>query len=153
MGIESQPLGERLFPEISFYWEWLNNQLRTVLIHATGLCLSSLGYECKISSDCYIINITGFRGVAIGNYCLAFQFMFFFSSLILISPFPARVKLWSIPLGLTAIQALNVFRFVGLSLVIVHFPGWEVKMHNYFFNTSVLVVTLVIYMKLLSKYG
>lgn len=151
IGIESKPLEERFFPAASFYWEWLNSRLRIVLLHATALCLSLLGYDSIIENN-YIITIPGYRGVGIGNYCLAFQFMFFFTCLILLSPLPVRVKLWSIPSGLLTIQALNVFRLVGIHLVIIYLPGWEEKLHDYFFNIAVLAVTLLIYMRLLSRY-
>ncbi len=152
IGMESQPLEERFFPTISFYWEWLNDQLRIALLHATRLCLSLIGYQSVITHD-YIITIDGYRGVAIGNYCLGFQFMFFFACIIILSPFSLLVKSCSIPFGWTLIQGLNVFRFVGLNLAIIHFPGLEDKMHDYLFNAAALAVTLLLYMKLLSKYG
>jgi exosortase/archaeosortase family protein len=152
IGEESQPLNERFFPQLSFYWEWLNIQLRVLLLHVSKECLNLLGYPSVITDD-YIINIIGYRGVAIGNYCLAFQFMYFFTALVLLGPFSIRVKLWAIPLGCVLIQAVNVFRFVGLCLVIVHFPGWEEKMHDYFFNAAALAVALLVYMKLLSRFG
>ncbi|HXH19629.1 MAG TPA: hypothetical protein VNJ07_11165 [Chitinophagales bacterium] len=152
IGIESEPLENRMFPQLSYYWEWLNNQLRIGLIYVTRLILSVFGYESEITNN-YVLTVTGYRGIAIGNYCLAFQFMFFYSSLVFISPVPARVKLWSIPAGCLMIQALNVFRFVGLHLVIIHLSGWENKMHDYFFNGAALILTLLMYMKLLSRYG
>lgn len=152
IGTESQPLEERFFPAISYYWEWLNNQARIMLLHATGFALSVTGYETAISADQYTLNIIPYRGVSVGNYCLAFQLMYFFVCLITISPLPSRVKFWSIPAGLIAIQTMNIFRFVAMHLVIVHFPGWEEKMHDYFFNAIVLALLLLLYKRLLSGY-
>jgi exosortase/archaeosortase family protein len=153
MGAESQPLEERFFPGLSYYWEWLNNQVRIMLLNATAGVLSLSGYETAISSDRYVLNIINHRGVGVGNYCLAFQMMYFFTCLIIISPLTLRVKLWSIPLGLVVIQSLNVFRFVAMHLAIVFFPGLEERMHDYFFNAIALAVLLILYSILLRRFG
>ncbi len=123
-----------------------------MLLHATGFFLSLLGYKSVISNDNYILNIVNYRGVGIGNYCLAFQLMFFCTCLLFLSPIQLRVKLWAIPLGLMIIQALNIFRFVALHMTIVNLPGWEEKMHDYIFNVLVLIIVLVLYFKLLLRY-
>lgn len=55
--------------------------------------------------------------------------------IMLIFPGPWKHKLWYIPLGLIIIQFINVFRVVGLALMIIPWPQHFHFFHDYIFKT------------------
>lgn len=55
--------------------------------------------------------------------------------IMLLFPGPWKHKAWYIPLGLIVIQFINVFRVVGLSLMIIPWPQHFHFFHDYIFKT------------------
>ena len=55
--------------------------------------------------------------------------------IMLVFPGPWKQKLWFIPLGLIIIQFINVFRVVGLALMIIPWPQHFHFFHDYIFKT------------------
>lgn len=149
LGTESTPISERMFPPLSIAWEQLNNGLRHGLIAIASAVLGLMGFT--VYDNGYTMGIPGYMTLSIGNYCLGFQLMFYFTALIVISEMNWKTKLLAIITGLIIIQLLNLIRIVGLNLLVVYHPDWTALSHDYLFNILVLGVILSYYYYLTKK--
>lgn len=150
IGEEQEPLDERMFPALSAQWELLNNFVRKHLLIASEWCLRQLGYETVMADD-YFLRVEGYGGIALGNYCLAFQILYYFTSLVVIAEMPLTRKIWGMAAGLILVQLLNILRITGLILVDVHSPKLMFLSHDYFFNLPVLGLLLLFYKTLIDR--
>lgn len=150
IGEESVPLHERHIPAISAPWEALNDWLRTTLLHISNGILHLLGYETQLVNN-YILRIAGYGGISLGNYCLGFQLMYYFSMLFLISEMTWSKRVFGVVVGILLIQALNVMRITGLILIDVHAHNLLFLSHDYLFSAIVAVVLLFFYWWMLKE--
>ncbi|MFN8288228.1 MAG: exosortase/archaeosortase family protein [Chitinophagales bacterium] len=146
VGVESVPITARTIPALSRVWETINEGLRQVLLAATQSLLHVFGYGALIRSPYIWIKNYEYAGsMAVGNYCLGFQLMFYHTALTLISKVSPLKKAAYILLGLFAIQALNVLRLAGLMLVKIYSPAQLWLAHDYVFVIPVLALLLYFY--------
>ena len=148
IGEEAHPLESRMFPAISAVWEDFNDFYRTVLLQSTEMVLKVMNYETTLSNN-YKLKINGYGGVAVGNYCLGFQLMYYFSMLVLVAEMSKTRKTFGIVAGLIIVFVLNVMRIAGLNLMSVYCPSLLAFTHDYVFNFGVFGVLLILYNKFL----
>ena len=147
LGEESVPLSRRLIPLVSSWWEELNNFMRSIVLHGSEWLLNRLGYESMNSG--YALRIKGFRGIALGNYCLGFQLMYYFTALIAISGMTGARKTAAILTGIPTVMLLNMVRIATLCIIVAYYPSLRVLLHDYIFNILVLGVLFIFYFLLI----
>ncbi len=143
LGVESQPLNERFFPWVSTEWEYLNNEVRWIVLDGAEVVLNRFGYTTENSG--YLLNIKDNQGIALGNYCLGFQLMYYFIMLVIISPFGSIKKIIASVSGIAITIFLNIFRIAALCWLVVYKPSLMAISHDYIFNVAVLGVLMVFY--------
>ena len=107
-----------------------------------------MGYSSvKVGNS--ILKIEGYRGVSVGNYCLGFQLMYYYSMLILVSDMLPKKKLIGLPSGIILTTFLNIIRISALNLMTVYTPNWMFVGHDYIFNFGVFAILMLVYYKLM----
>lgn len=149
LGIESKPISERFFPRVSTEWEYLNNEVRWIVLDGAETVLNAFGYSTENSG--YLLNIKDKPGVALGNYCLGFQLMYYFIMLVIIAPFGFVKKILASVSGIFITIFLNIFRIAALCWLVVYHPSLMAVSHDYIFNIVVLGVLMVFYFFLVRK--
>jgi exosortase/archaeosortase family protein len=148
IGEEKIPLDKRYFPALSAAWDKFNYNIVLFLADQSVGILKTMGYDAHYQGR--IVWVQGFKGVAIGNYCIGVQLMYYFSMLVLISEMSINKKFIAIPIGIIITQTINIFRIVGLTLVCVYIPKYTVIFHDHIFNIIVFG-TLISFYYLLVK--
>ena len=148
IGEEKIPLDKRFFPVISAVWDNFNLNIVKFLVSQTESILNLIGYTSY--SHERLVWIEGYNGIAIGNYCIGMQLMYYFAMLVVVSEISFKNKLIAVPVGILITQTLNIFRLVGLSLVTVYLPNMIFLFHDHIFNIIVFG-TLISYYYLLTK--
>ena len=152
VGAEAQPIDTRIWPWLSIHWQHANNVLKAILTYCSLKVLLVLGYKAYMEGN-DLLQVVGYGGVGIGNYCLAVELMVLFVALIISYPATLLNKLWFVPVGLILIQIVNVFRIVGLCLLKVHSPNYMEFNHHYTFRFIVFVFILALYYWFIKRYG
>jgi len=63
-----------------------------------------------------------------------------FALLMMLYPGPWKKKLWFIPMGVIIVHLTNLFRIIGLSVVVIHWPSeWNFS-HDYLFRPFFYVI-------------
>lgn len=78
--------------------------------------------------------------IAINYGCSGLKQMIQFALLMAIFPGPWRHKLWYIPLGVFIVHLTNLFRIIGLAVVLVSVPDYWKFSHDYLFRPFFYVV-------------
>ena len=146
-GEEHVPLQERMIPSLSYHWESLNNAVRHIVLHGSESLLNILGYITENTG--YALRVKGERGLALGNYCLGFQLMYYFAMLVLISSLNYRTKFLAVISVAPIVIVLNIFRVAILCLVLINRPAMLPVIHHYVFNGIVLGILLGYYFALI----
>jgi exosortase/archaeosortase family protein len=81
----------------------------------------------------FVNNLQAYVDVSPG--CTSLKQWMHWLFIMLLFPGPWKHKLWYIPLGLVFIQFINVFRVVGLALLIIPWPQHFHFFHDYIFKT------------------
>jgi exosortase/archaeosortase family protein len=149
LGEEKVPIQQRLVPPLSRLWEALNDSVRVVLLNVSEWVLHLMGY--KTFNDGYVFGTEGYGGVALGNYCIGFQLMYYFTFLVAISDMSGKRKAFGLISGLLIIQTLNIIRLVGLNFLIMYKPEWIALSHDYIFTITVLGIMLIYYYYLINR--
>lgn len=149
LGIESKPISERFFPRISMEWEYLNNEVRWIVLDGAETVLNVIGFSTENTG--YLLNIKDKPGVALGNYCLGFQLMYYFIMLVIIAPFSFIKKIIASVSGIAITIFLNIFRIAALCWLVVYHPSLMAVSHDYIFNIVVLGVLMMFYFFLIRK--
>ena len=139
----------RLSPALSELWEKLNNAMRWLVLSGSELLLNVTGFNTM--NDGYVLRIKEKSGVGLGNYCLVFQLIYYFSMLILISGLTKWKKLAAILTGVPIVIILNIIRFAALCFIIVYYPKLMKLSHEYLFNAIVMGALMVYYLFLIRK--
>ena len=150
IGEEKEPVDQRIFPALSAQWESVNNWLRILLLEASDFLLQSAGHKTQLIEN-YILRIEGYGGIGLGNYCLGFQLMYYFTMIVLVSGFSFRKKAVGIISGILALQFLNILRISGLVWIDAFAPRLKFISHDYIFNIAVFGLLLLFYWKLLKR--
>ncbi|MDX2002988.1 MAG: archaeosortase/exosortase family protein [Chitinophagales bacterium] len=150
LGEELIPIEQRMFPELSAVWESFNVWLVTLLVNTSHFILQVLGYQVYASGrDLWIGQVPG---VNVGNYCLGLQLMYYFLLLMLVSGFNRKYKAVAMIGGILLINALNIVRIAGLTVISFEAPKYLFLAHDHLFNILVFV-SLFLFVYFLIKYG
>ncbi len=149
LGEEQVPVHERIFPALSEQWERLNNMMRYVVLNGADVLVQLFGLETENTG--YALRVKGYRGVGVGNYCLGFQMIYYFTMLILITPFRFGMKLFAVSTGVFMIVILNIFRVAGVCYIAAFHRQLLPLAHDYFFNVGVLGILLLYYLFLVRR--
>ena len=142
----------RPWPWLSSEWLAFNSLLKSILTFVCLKILLLLGHNAySVGND--LLQVFGYGGIGIGDYCLAIELMVLFTALIISYPAPVKHKLWFIPLGLLCIQVANVIRLVGLCILTVHLPKYVDFNHHYTFRIVVFLFILLMYNWFITRYG
>jgi exosortase/archaeosortase family protein len=82
----------------------------------------------------------------INTGCSGLKQIIQFSLLMFLFPGPVKQKIWFIPLGILIMHLTNIFRIVGLSVVIMNWPQYGDFSHNYLFRLFFYVVIFVLWL-------
>ena len=82
----------------------------------------------------------------INESCSGLKQMLQFSLLIMLFPGPWIKKLWFIPLGMIIIHLTNLFRVVGLAVVMNNWPQYWDFSHDYIFRPIFYVVIFALWL-------
>lgn len=77
------------------------------------------------------------KGVTIGAPCDGAVLFALFLVFVVSFPGPLKHKIWFIPAGIVAIHLLNVFRVIGLAIVVFVNEDWLAFNHDYTFTLIV----------------
>lgn len=111
--------------------------------------LEAMGYvtlEASHVENIRTIGIDGTHGLWIGDPCNGLTLFALFTGFVIAYPGPLRKKLWFIPIGIIAIHIINVFRIVGLSIIIYYFPDPAVLDFNHTYTFTMLVYGFVFFL-------
>ncbi len=115
---------------------WINKHILGLQFTTTGDSYNFLNPNFPIEKNPYI----GWIGV--GASCSGVKQLIQFLILMLLYPGPWKHKLWFIPSGLIIIHMVNIFRIVGLSVVVVTFKSQQIFTfsHDWLFRPFFYVV-------------
>lgn len=83
--------------------------------------------------------------IAVNRSCSGFKQILQFVLLMLLFPGSWKRKLWFIPLGVIAVYFTNLFRIIGLSVVIIVLPEYWDFSHDYLFRPFFYVVIFMLW--------
>jgi exosortase/archaeosortase family protein len=81
-----------------------------------------------------VLFFTNHTHITINIGCSGFKQMLHLGILFMVYPGPWRKKLWFIPLGIVIMHLINLFRLVGLSLILQSNPEYFAQAHDNFFR-------------------
>lgn len=91
--------------------------------------------------------------IIVNRSCSGFKQVLQFALLILVFPGLWKRKLWFIPLGILVVHLTNLFRIIGLSVVIITLPQhWDFS-HDYVFRPFFYVVIFMMWVWWVEKIG
>ena len=133
--------GGYYIPILDEYFNYISG-LRHVLIQTSEWILQQLGYTTFSTN--YWLRVSGFGGIVVVYSCLGFGVMSFFAAFVIAWPKPLKEKLWFLPLGLILIQALNISRFILLSLYWRRSGLRGLVDHHDIFNAILYIILLAV---------
>lgn len=124
----------------------INETIRTMHDH--------LAHRVFVESSWFIQNVFGMEittvdrtmywsnqgYIAINHGCSGLKQILQFALLMAIFPGPWKHKLWYIPLGILIVHLTNLFRIIGLAVVLVTVPDYWDFSHDYIFRPFFYVV-------------
>jgi len=142
---------------IHFLWRYWANQLHYVPINdfmsdaqawmANGVYRQSvwfvqhiLGIELSLVRESNSMYFSNESYMYINRSCSGLKQIMQFVILMMIFPGPWKKKLWFIPLGIFIIHLTNLFRIIGLSVVLETIPEYWQFSHDYIFRPLFYVV-------------
>ena len=142
---------------IHYLWRYWANQLHYVPINefmldaqiwmANGVFRQSiwfvqyiLGIELSIVQESNSMYFTNESYMYINRSCSGLKQIMQFVILMMVFPGPWRRKLWFIPLGVFIVHLTNLFRIIGLSVVLENIPDYWKFSHDYIFRPFFYVV-------------
>lgn len=130
---------------------WVDQFLIQHLVSATEMILKFMGFTVFTYSDA--VGVDGTHGVLIGTPCNGVSLFALFAGFIIIFPGKLKYKLIYIPLGILAIHVLNIFRLVGLAMVVVYYPNSLQFNHKYTFTILVYIFIFALWMFWVKKFA
>lgn len=115
----------------------IDDYIINLLISQTNAALEFLGYPLLNDSTSYLVGIEGTSGVIIGAPCDGISLFILFSSFIIVFKGKVWFKLIYCLAGIALIYLINLFRIVGLTLVVKYQPQNLEFHHSYFFTLLV----------------
>lgn len=121
------------------------------LVEATSFILKTLGYSVFVYADA--VGVDGTHGVLIGVPCNGLSLFALFAGFIIIFPGKWIHKLIFISIGIVLIHVVNIFRLVGLSLVVVYNPTSLEFNHKYTFTVIVYAFIFLLWIIWVNKFA
>lgn len=118
--------------------------------------LQMLGYEVTPYQDFPFrshIGILNSKGVTIGAPCDGAVLFALFAAFVIAFPGKIKNKLWFVPLGLLTIHIINVFRVMGLAIIVSVNEDWLAFNHDYTFTLFVYAYVFLLWWIWISKYS
>ena len=134
-------------------------KLDTLVINDSSLwalwVLEHLGFDTFQGNHETIrtIGISGTHGLWIGDPCNGITLFALFTFFILAYPGAWKHKTWFIPLGITLIHVLNIFRIVALCIITLKAPDWLDFNHTYLFQTLMYGFIFVLWYLWIRKFS
>lgn len=130
---------------------WADHFLIDHLVKTTSFILKNLGYTIFEYADA--VGVDGTHGVLIGTPCNGLSLFALFAGFIIIFPGKWVYKLFFIPIGILLIHVINIFRLVGLALVVVYHPASLEFNHKYTFTVIVYVFIFILWIIWVNKFS
>jgi exosortase family protein XrtF len=130
---------------------WLDNFLIQHLTDSTAFILNLIGYKVFTYSNA--VGIDGTHGVLIGAPCNGLELFALFAGFIILFPGKIKHKLFFIPIGMLIIHILNIFRLVGLALVVLYSPDNLEFNHKYTFTIIVYTFIFLMWIYWVNKFS
>jgi len=119
-------------PDFLFgYWGKFYDMMGNLLVSFASGILSFMGYNHIHNGR--IIIIEGTRGLQFADLCIGIAPIFLFTGIIFSYGNNNKARLWFIPLGIVAINIINVFRLVCLALIQKHADQYFNFAHSYLY--------------------
>jgi len=83
--------------------------------------------------------------IAVNRSCSGFKQILQFALLMLFFPGPLKRKLWFIPFGMLIVHLTNLFRIIGLSVVVITLPEYWNFSHDYLFRPFFYVIIFMLW--------
>jgi exosortase/archaeosortase family protein len=136
------------------YRYWANTLHYAPIKDTMRLMHDHLAQRVFVESSWFIQNILGMEittvkrtmywgnegYIAINHGCSGLKQILQFALLMLVFPGPWKHKLWFIPLGIFIVHLTNLFRIIGLAIVLVTVPDYWDFSHDYIFRPFFYVV-------------
>lgn len=139
------------------YWTTVDYFPLSLIIHKTYAAMVDLVFNHSLWFIHYVLHYqptvidytmyfeeVGY--IAINDGCSGLKQFLQVTLLFLIYPGPWKHKLWYIPLGILLMHATNLFRIVGLTVVLHHWPEYWKFSHDYIFRPLFYVVIFTMWM-------
>ncbi|MFD0795030.1 exosortase Y [Mucilaginibacter litoreus] len=117
--------------------------LRYVLIESSSGILQLLGYQTKTNTDQMLV--VNHNIIHVGYDCLGFGVMSFFAAFVISYPARFKSKVYFLICGLAGIQAINIIRFVTLSLYWKHTNVYLTDHHTVFNIVVYILIAISVY--------
>ena len=91
--------------------------------------------------------------IHINHSCSAVKQFMQWVILMVLYPGPWRHKLWYIPAGIIILHLTNIFRIVGLSVVLLQWPAYWDWSHDWFFRPFFYVVIFAMWVLWVEKFS
>jgi exosortase/archaeosortase family protein len=118
--------------------------IELLLNHSLWFIRHVLQYQPALIDHTMYFEQAGY--IAINEGCAGLKQFLQVVLLFAIYPGPWKHKLWYIPLGILLMHATNLFRIVGLSWVLHHWPDYWKFSHDYIFRPLFYVVIFTLWM-------
>lgn len=119
--------------------------LMSAEVYRESVWLIDKMYEMTAVVETQYMYFTNQSAMYINNSCSGLKQMLQFALLMMIYPGPWLKKLWFIPLGLVIMHLTNLFRVVGLAVVMNNWPWhWDFS-HDYLFRPFFYVVIFMLW--------
>jgi exosortase/archaeosortase family protein len=147
---------------IHYIWRFWANQLHYVPIAdfmtdaqkwmAKGVFTQSvwfvqhvLGIDLTLIRESNSMYFSNGAHMYINQSCSGLKQIMQFVLLMMVFPGPWKKKLWFIPLGILTVHLTNLFRIIGLSVVLVTHPDYWQFSHDYIFRPFFYVVIFLLW--------
>lgn len=104
-----------------------------------------LGLELRLVQESNSMYFTNDAHMYINQSCSGLKQIMQFVLLMMVFPGPWKRKLWFIPLGVFIVHLTNLFRIIGLSVVLVTKPDYWGFSHDYIFRPFFYVVIFLLW--------
>lgn len=105
---------------------------------STWFIIHILGTDITLSGNTMYFTNNGYTGINSG--CSGLKPIVQFVLLMMIFPGPWKQKLWFIPIGVIIVHLTNLFRIIGLSVVMMNWPTYWHWSHDWGFRPFFYVV-------------
>ncbi len=127
--------------------EWMreagNFMAYVVFIQSSWFVDHILGIEFRTEGQTMYFGNTGY--IAVNAGCSGLKLFVQYTLLIMLFPGPWKKKLWFIPMGIVIIHITNLFRIIGLSVVVTNWPSqWDFS-HDWLFRPFFYVVIFTLW--------